>query len=63
ALAPADNSVPVRVGVGIIGTIIVFALIMGARVVNRRPGMGSRASMWVKGTSTATSWRNWPAAS
>lgn len=41
ALAPADNSVPVRVGVGIIGTIIVFALIMGARAVNRRPGEGS----------------------
>ncbi|MEB3033250.1 D-alanyl-D-alanine carboxypeptidase family protein [[Mycobacterium] nativiensis] len=41
ALAPADDTVPVRVGVGIFGTIIVFALIMGARAVNRRPGVGS----------------------
>ncbi|ORW95627.1 D-alanyl-D-alanine carboxypeptidase family protein [Mycolicibacter terrae] len=43
ALAPADDTVPVRVGVGIFGTIIVFALIMGARAVNRRPG---GASTW-----------------
>ncbi|MEB3052018.1 D-alanyl-D-alanine carboxypeptidase family protein [Mycolicibacter sp. MYC123] len=40
-LVSADNTVPVRVGVGVIGTIIVFALIMGARAVNRRPGEGS----------------------
>ncbi|MGV0625475.1 D-alanyl-D-alanine carboxypeptidase family protein [Mycolicibacter minnesotensis] len=40
-LAPSDNTVPVRVGVAIFGTIVVFALIMGARVVNRRPGRGS----------------------
>ncbi|MGB3894555.1 MAG: D-alanyl-D-alanine carboxypeptidase, partial [Mycolicibacter sinensis] len=37
ALTPADDTVPVRVGVGIFGTIIVFALILGARSVNRRP--------------------------
>ena len=34
---PADDSVPVRVGVAIFGTIIVFGLIMGARNLNRRP--------------------------
>ncbi|OBH16126.1 D-alanyl-D-alanine carboxypeptidase family protein [Mycolicibacter sinensis] len=43
ALAPADDTVPVRVGVAIFGTIIVFALIMGARAVNRRPG---RSPSW-----------------
>jgi D-alanyl-D-alanine carboxypeptidase (penicillin-binding protein 5/6) len=41
ALAPADDTVPVRVGVSIFGTIVVFALIMGARAVNRRPGRGT----------------------
>ncbi|ORV49260.1 D-alanyl-D-alanine carboxypeptidase [Mycolicibacter engbaekii] len=40
ALGPSDDTVPVRVGVGIVGTVIVFALIMGARAVNRRPGRG-----------------------
>lgn len=40
-LAPSDDTVPVRVGVAIFGTIIVFALIMGARAVNRQPGRGS----------------------
>ncbi|MEO6794793.1 MAG: D-alanyl-D-alanine carboxypeptidase family protein [Mycobacterium sp.] len=40
-LAPSDDTVPVRVGVGIFGTIIVFALIMGARAVNQRPSRGS----------------------
>lgn len=40
-LAPSDDTVPVRVGVGIFGAIIVFGLIMGARAVNRRPGRGS----------------------
>jgi len=35
--------VPVRVGVAIFGTIVVFGLIMGARAVNRRPG---RSSAW-----------------
>lgn len=39
-LAPSDDAVPIRVGVGIFGTIVVFALIMGARAVNRRPGRG-----------------------
>jgi D-alanyl-D-alanine carboxypeptidase (penicillin-binding protein 5/6) len=28
---------PIRVGVGVIGSIIVFGLIMGARTLNRRP--------------------------
>ena len=43
AMAPelADSTVPVRVGVGLFGTIVVFALIMGARALNRRPGNGS----------------------
>ena len=36
ALPPADT-LPVRVGVGFVGTIIVFCLIMGARSLNRRP--------------------------
>ncbi|OBJ32946.1 MULTISPECIES: D-alanyl-D-alanine carboxypeptidase family protein [Mycobacteriaceae] len=40
-LPPSDDTVPVRVGVAIFGTIVVFGLIMGARAVNRRPGRGS----------------------
>ncbi|HJT90654.1 MAG TPA: D-alanyl-D-alanine carboxypeptidase family protein [Mycobacterium sp.] len=36
ALPPAD-ALPVRVGVGFVGAIIVFCLIMGARSLNRRP--------------------------
>jgi serine-type D-Ala-D-Ala carboxypeptidase (penicillin-binding protein 5/6) len=28
---------PVRVGVGVIGTVVVFGLIMVARSTNRRP--------------------------
>lgn len=35
-VTPAD-ALPVRVGVGVIGTVIVFTLIMAARSVNRRP--------------------------
>lgn len=35
-LIPSAESLPVRVGVGIIGTIIVFSLIMVARSMNRR---------------------------
>lgn len=35
-LADVD-AVPVRVGVGIVGSVIVFGLIMGARSLNRRP--------------------------
>jgi D-alanyl-D-alanine carboxypeptidase (penicillin-binding protein 5/6) len=31
------NAMPVRVGVGIVGGVIVFGLIMGARSMNRRP--------------------------
>jgi D-alanyl-D-alanine carboxypeptidase (penicillin-binding protein 5/6) len=38
-LIPAADAVPVRVGVGVVGMLIVFGLIMGARSVNRRPGM------------------------
>ncbi|HYJ54293.1 MAG TPA: D-alanyl-D-alanine carboxypeptidase family protein [Mycobacterium sp.] len=34
---PDVNALPVRVGVGVIGSIIVFCLIMGARSMNRRP--------------------------
>ncbi|MGV0642778.1 serine hydrolase [Mycolicibacterium sp. XJ2546] len=31
------DAMPVRVGVGVVGSIIVFSLIMGARSLNRRP--------------------------
>ncbi|WP_099020449.1 D-alanyl-D-alanine carboxypeptidase [Mycolicibacterium palauense] len=36
ALPPVDAT-PVRVGVAVIGSVIVFGLIMGARSLNRRP--------------------------
>ncbi len=36
-LVPAADAVPVRVGVGVVGTIVVFGLILAARAVNRRP--------------------------
>jgi D-alanyl-D-alanine carboxypeptidase (penicillin-binding protein 5/6) len=36
-ILPSADSLPVRVGVAVIGTIIVFALIMVARSMNRRP--------------------------
>ncbi len=35
---PAADAVPVRVGVGVVGSIVVFGLIMAARSLNRRPG-------------------------
>src|SRR5436190_4731142 len=34
---PDLDAMPVRVGVGIVGSVIVFGLIMGARSLNRRP--------------------------
>ncbi len=34
---PAADAMPIRVGVGVIGSIVVFGLIMGARTLNRRP--------------------------
>jgi serine-type D-Ala-D-Ala carboxypeptidase (penicillin-binding protein 5/6) len=34
---PDIEAMPVRVGVGIVGAIIVFGLILGARSLNRRP--------------------------
>lgn len=37
SLIPAADALPVRVGVAVIGTIIVFSLIMVARSMNRRP--------------------------
>jgi D-alanyl-D-alanine carboxypeptidase (penicillin-binding protein 5/6) len=37
AALPDIDAMPVRVGVGIVGTVIVFGLIMGARSLNRRP--------------------------
>jgi D-alanyl-D-alanine carboxypeptidase (penicillin-binding protein 5/6) len=37
ALVPPADALPVRVGVAVIGTIIVFTLIMVARSMNRRP--------------------------
>ncbi|MCX2934871.1 D-alanyl-D-alanine carboxypeptidase [Mycobacterium sp. CVI_P3] len=39
-MLPAADTVPVRVGVAVIGTLIVFGLIMVARSVNRRPARG-----------------------
>ncbi len=35
ALLPAADTVPVRIGVAVVGTMIVFALIMAARSMNR----------------------------
>jgi D-alanyl-D-alanine carboxypeptidase (penicillin-binding protein 5/6) len=37
ALVPASDALPVRVGVAVIGTVVVFMLIMAARSMNRRP--------------------------
>ena len=34
------DAVPVRVGVGVVGTLVVFSLIMMARAINRRPVRG-----------------------
>ncbi|BBX18346.1 D-alanyl-D-alanine carboxypeptidase [Mycolicibacterium duvalii] len=34
------DATPVRVGVGVVGSVIVFSLIMGARALNRRPQRG-----------------------
>jgi D-alanyl-D-alanine carboxypeptidase (penicillin-binding protein 5/6) len=36
-LMPSADALPVRVGVAVIGTIVVFSLIMVARSMNRRP--------------------------
>ena len=36
-LMSSDDAMPVRVGVGVVGAIVVFALIMVARSMNRRP--------------------------
>jgi serine-type D-Ala-D-Ala carboxypeptidase (penicillin-binding protein 5/6) len=37
AALPQVDAVPVRVGVGVVGSIMVFGLIMAARSLNRRP--------------------------
>jgi serine-type D-Ala-D-Ala carboxypeptidase (penicillin-binding protein 5/6) len=37
AILPSAEALPVRVGVGVIGSIVVFGLIMAARSMNRRP--------------------------
>jgi serine-type D-Ala-D-Ala carboxypeptidase (penicillin-binding protein 5/6) len=37
ALIPTADALPVRVGVAVIGTVVVFGLIMVARSMNRRP--------------------------
>jgi D-alanyl-D-alanine carboxypeptidase (penicillin-binding protein 5/6) len=34
---PPIDGTPVRVGVGVVGAIIVVGLMMGARSLNRRP--------------------------
>lgn len=36
SVLPPEDATPVRVGVGVIGSLIVFGLIMGARSMNRR---------------------------
>ena len=36
-LIAAADAMPVRIGVAVVGTIIVFVLIMGARSINRKP--------------------------
>jgi D-alanyl-D-alanine carboxypeptidase (penicillin-binding protein 5/6) len=36
-IMPSADAMPIRVGVGVIGTVIVFSLIMAARSMNRRP--------------------------
>jgi serine-type D-Ala-D-Ala carboxypeptidase (penicillin-binding protein 5/6) len=36
-LEPSADSVPVRIGVGLVGSLVVFSLIMAARSMNRRP--------------------------
>jgi serine-type D-Ala-D-Ala carboxypeptidase (penicillin-binding protein 5/6) len=41
AIVPAADPLPVRIGVAVIGTVIVFGLIMAARSINRRPQQGS----------------------
>ena len=47
-LIAAADALPVRIGVAVIGTIIVFMLIMGARSINRRTVRGGRpaATTW-----------------
>jgi D-alanyl-D-alanine carboxypeptidase (penicillin-binding protein 5/6) len=37
AAMPDVDAMPVRVGVGVVGAVIVFGLILGARSLNRRP--------------------------
>ena len=39
-LIAAADAMPVRIGVAVVGTIIVFVLIMGARSINRKPVRG-----------------------
>jgi D-alanyl-D-alanine carboxypeptidase (penicillin-binding protein 5/6) len=41
AIVPAADALPIRVGVAVIGTVIVSGLIMAARSMNRRPQQGS----------------------
>jgi D-alanyl-D-alanine carboxypeptidase (penicillin-binding protein 5/6) len=36
-MVPAADAVPVRVGVAVIGSIIVLSLMLAARSMNRRP--------------------------
>ncbi|HEY1441125.1 MAG TPA: D-alanyl-D-alanine carboxypeptidase, partial [Mycobacterium sp.] len=36
-ILPSADALPVRVGVAVIGTVIVSALIIAARSMNRRP--------------------------
>ena len=39
---PNADAMPVRVGVGVVGTLVVFSLMMGARSVNRRSEVSVR---------------------
>lgn len=36
-LLPAADALPVRIGVAVVGSVVVFMLIMGARSMNRKP--------------------------
>jgi D-alanyl-D-alanine carboxypeptidase (penicillin-binding protein 5/6) len=40
AVLPEADAVPVRVGVGVVGSLVIFGLILMARSINRRPVRG-----------------------
>ncbi|MDH6247609.1 D-alanyl-D-alanine carboxypeptidase family protein [Mycobacterium sp. OTB74] len=42
AAIPAADALPIRIGVGVVGTVVVLSLMMAARSINRRPQHSSR---------------------